>query len=99
MVIAAPTSMRDLTQAQSVSFEARPPLRYDILSIDVGITPSTHGVPGVMQYAVPVKPVSRYRYSHCSWIMPDNQSNWEVAMLKTEWWFALTLSGILLAPC
>ena len=51
--------MCNVLQAQLVSFDARPPMRYDVLSIDVGITPSTLGVPGVTEHAIPVKPVSR----------------------------------------
>lgn len=54
-----------LLQAQSIQFDDRPPVRYDVLSIDVGITPSTQGVPGVMEHAIPVKPVSR-----CAQYMP-----------------------------
>lgn len=36
----------------------RPPVPYDALSLDVGITPSGQGVPGALQHATPVKPVS-----------------------------------------
>lgn len=38
----------------------RPPLRYDILSVNVGITPDTLGIPGVEEYTVPVKPISLF---------------------------------------
>ena len=37
----------------------RPPVAYDALSLDIGITPSAQGVPGALQHATPVKPVSR----------------------------------------
>ena len=37
----------------------RPPLGYDVLSLDVGITPSAQGVPGALEHATPVKPVHR----------------------------------------
>lgn len=39
--------------------KGRPPLPYDVLSIDVGISPGTGGIPGVSQHATPVKPVSK----------------------------------------
>jgi selenide,water dikinase len=38
---------------------SRPPVPYDALSLDVGITPSAQGVPGALEHATPVKPVSR----------------------------------------
>ncbi len=38
--------------------EGRPALGYDALSLDVGITPSGQGVPGALEHATPVKPVS-----------------------------------------
>ncbi len=40
----------------------RPPIAYDALSLDIGINPSAQGVPGALQHATPVKPVSRYAY-------------------------------------
>lgn len=39
--------------------KGRAPIAYDVLSIDVGITPSSQGVPGALKHATPVKPVSR----------------------------------------
>ncbi|CAL8466157.1 g5693 [Coccomyxa elongata] len=38
----------------------RPPIAYDALSLDIGITPSAQGVPGALQHATPVKPVSSF---------------------------------------
>ena len=46
-------------QAQTVQLEGREPISYDVLSIDVGITPSGQGIPGALEFATPVKPVSR----------------------------------------
>lgn len=46
-------------QAQVVLLKNRQPFAYDVLSIDVGITPSDEGIPGALQHATPVKPVSR----------------------------------------
>ncbi len=50
--------MIDFTQANEVMLEGRPALAYDALSLDVGITPSGQGVPGALEHATPVKPVS-----------------------------------------
>ena len=41
-----------------VLIEGRPPLGYDLLSIDVGITPEFAGIEGAAEHAIAVKPVS-----------------------------------------
>ena len=41
-----------------VSIEGRPPVRYDLLSIDVGITPLIGDIAGAAEHALLVKPVS-----------------------------------------
>ena len=46
-------------QAQCVHLEGRQAVRYDVLSINVGISPSGQGIPGSLEYSTPVKPVSR----------------------------------------
>jgi selenide, water dikinase len=38
----------------------RPPVPYDILSIDIGSTPSALNLPGVAEHAIPVKPIDRF---------------------------------------
>lgn len=38
----------------------RPPVAYDVLSINVGSTPRLDGVPGALEHAVPVKPIRRF---------------------------------------
>ncbi len=48
-----------LLQRQEVYLAQRPPVKYDILSLDAGITPSAQGVPGALEHATPVKPVHR----------------------------------------
>ena len=37
-----------------------PHVPYDILSIDIGSTPSAHEVPGVQEHAIPVKPIDGF---------------------------------------
>src|SRR5262245_19256576 len=38
----------------------RPPVPYDVLSINVGSTPSARQVPGVAEHAIPVKPIDGF---------------------------------------
>src|SRR5690606_9603257 len=38
----------------------RPPVPFDILSIDIGSTPSARDVPGVAEHAIPVKPIDAF---------------------------------------
>ena len=51
-------------QAQVVELEGRPPIAFDVLSVDIGITPSK-AVPGSSSVATPVKPISGYESSSC----------------------------------
>lgn len=48
-------------QSKRVLLEGRPPIAYDVLSVNVGITPAATAVPGALQFATPVKPIARYR--------------------------------------
>jgi selenide,water dikinase len=43
-----------------VLIEDRPPLVYDLLSIDVGATPALDAIPGAAEHALPVKPIGRF---------------------------------------
>lgn len=43
-----------------VLIEGRPPLGYDLLSIDVGITPLLDGIDGAREHGIAVKPVSLF---------------------------------------
>ena len=38
----------------------RPSVPFDLLSINLGATPQAHGVPGALEHAVAVKPISRF---------------------------------------
>ena len=38
----------------------RPPVAYDVLSIDIGSTPAAVDVPGAAEYAIPAKPVPQF---------------------------------------
>jgi selenide,water dikinase len=58
-------------EARLLSIAGRPPVGYDLLSIDIGSQPDLDSVPGARQHAVPVKPVaslwSRWRDLY-SWL-------------------------------
>ena len=41
-----------------ISIAGRPPLAYDLLSLDIGSQPELDSVPGAREHAVPVKPVA-----------------------------------------
>lgn len=47
-------------QRRLLHFSDRPALPYDLLSLNIGSTPGTGGVPGAEQHAVPVKPISNF---------------------------------------
>jgi len=49
----------DLTN-QLIHCRAHPPVRYDILSLDIGSTPRTSDVPGATGNVVPVKPINSF---------------------------------------
>ena len=46
--------------ARRIAIEGRPPLSYDLLSIDVGITPKLDGIEGAAAHGIAVKPVSTF---------------------------------------
>lgn len=45
---------------RELQFRNRPPIRYDILSLNIGSTPGMRDVPGAEEFAVPVKPISEF---------------------------------------
>lgn len=45
---------------RTIQLKNRPPIAYDVLSINSGSTPSTHKVKGADQFVVPVKPISQF---------------------------------------
>ena len=57
-LIHAPATGLDLA-SNSVRIAGRPPVRFDLLSLDTGSTPSTANIAGA-QHALPVKPIDRF---------------------------------------
>ncbi|MBD3883527.1 selenide, water dikinase SelD [Phormidium tenue FACHB-886] len=49
----------DLNQNR-VLLANRPPIAFDLLSIDIGSTPAVVTVPGAKEHAIPVKPISQF---------------------------------------
>lgn len=54
------------TQAGNIVLAGRPPLEYDLLSINTGASPELDTVPGARDFAVPVKPVADFYERWCS---------------------------------
>ncbi len=48
------------TQQQLIYSDRRPPVKYDLLSINIGSTPDDYKIPGVRELTVAVKPVSEF---------------------------------------
>ncbi|MCW8929703.1 MAG: selenide, water dikinase SelD [Gammaproteobacteria bacterium] len=48
------------TQNQLIFSNNRPPIKYDLLSINIGSTPDDFNIPGVKEFAIPVKPVKQF---------------------------------------
>ncbi|MBV8934199.1 MAG: hypothetical protein JO095_00110, partial [Alphaproteobacteria bacterium] len=48
------------TIRQSLFCRAHPPIRYDILSIDIGSTPRSDDVPGAAEHTMVVKPIDQF---------------------------------------
>ena len=50
-------------QGQRVLLRGRPPLPYDVVSLNLGITPALSSVPGAAAHTTPVKPISGWALS------------------------------------
>ena len=67
--------------AQEVIFEHRPPISYDILSINVGSTPPNLPISGASDHALPIKPIDKFL---------DRLSQYEANRLKNP---RITIAG------
>ena len=63
------------TRAVGIDFDNRrvicaegAPVEFDMLSINLGSTPSAHGVPGVHEHALPIKPIDPFLKKWREWI-------------------------------
>ena len=54
------SAIRIDTLNKQVICESRPPVTYDVLSIDIGSRPEITSVPGADKFATPVKPINRF---------------------------------------
>lgn len=50
------------TDDKRILFADRPPVKFDMLSINIGGRPNLAAIDGAAQHAVPVKPISRFRH-------------------------------------
>src|ERR1051325_6251404 len=46
--------------ARHILCRAHPPIRYDLVSLDIGSTPRLDDVPGAAEHTTPVKPIARF---------------------------------------
>ena len=61
-------------QNQKVICKNRPPVAYDLLSINIGSTPQVHNVEGAQALAVPVKPIAQFNQRWLSLL--DKARHW-----------------------
>jgi len=54
------TAIRVDTVNKKVICEGRPPVSYDLLSINIGSRPEINTVPGAAEFTTPVKPINRF---------------------------------------
>lgn len=47
-------------EARQIHCRQRPPVGFDLLSVDIGSTPAMDGVPGAREHAIPVKPIDGF---------------------------------------
>lgn len=47
-------------ESRHVLLEGRPPVSYDLVSLDVGITPALDAIPGAREHAIAVKPIGGF---------------------------------------
>src|SRR5437660_10271118 len=52
--------------------DAHPPIRYDVLSIDIGSAPRSDDVPGAAEHAIAIKPIDRFA------------ARWEALLARTR---------------
>ncbi|MGD9919946.1 MAG: selenide, water dikinase SelD [Pseudorhodoplanes sp.] len=69
--------------ARHVICRHRPPVAYDLLSLDVGSTPNTQAIPGAAEYAIPVKPIDGFldRFEGLLARMLDRKGHTRVAVV------------------
>ena len=58
--------------ARQVVCRAHPPIRYDIVSLDIGSTPRLEDVPGAAEHTIPVKPIAHFA------------ARWEALLARAE---------------
>jgi selenide,water dikinase len=65
-----------------ILFGDRMPIRFDVLSLDIGSTPKIGEIPGVREFALPIKPIERFLASWedvISRILSGGSRTWRLA--------------------
>lgn len=82
--IAAPVTALDPV-ARRLSLAGRPPIEYDVLSLDIGSQPELDCVPGARAHATPVKPVAglweRWRALHARVVAHEDNTALRIAVV------------------
>lgn len=81
-LIHAEASGLDL-DAGAVTFTKRPPLAFDLVSIDTGITPALDDIAGAREHAIAVKPIGRFleRWRHLEALARDRGAAFRLAVV------------------
>jgi selenide,water dikinase len=57
-------------EAKRVLLAGRPPIAYDLVSLDIGITPDLEGIEGAAEQAIAVKPIGSFLQKKSHRILP-----------------------------
>ncbi|MEP1596313.1 MAG: FAD-dependent oxidoreductase, partial [Halieaceae bacterium] len=68
-------------EEKRLSLAGRPPLAYDLLSLDIGSQPELDSVPGAREHALPIKPVAELWQTWQRWTAQLSGQEGQVAVV------------------
>ena len=69
------------THAQTVSVEGRPPIPYDLVSINVGITSDMPTMPGFAEFGTPAKPLGPFSREWTNFVRSGSRNEASIAVI------------------